>query len=178
MQKALGYDTINMYQSLLVQTFGAYLGQNIHFVLSVSSRKSGAGGPGSGRAPLRWRSGKCGWSRCCCGPAHRPASPHPCRPGKSTVANRWRRLWGNTLEGATPASRHSGLHFRPDLPPGQAFSASGEKDLTGGGLLLLGVFQQLPAQLVGKQDRPDLALEADLRLSTPGRLYREVFRPR
>ena len=39
------------------------------------------------------------------------------------------------------------FHLRPDLPAAQFFSAFGAKDLAGGGLLFLGVFQQLPAEL-------------------------------
>ena len=54
------------------------------------------------------------------------------------------------------------LHCGPDLPPVHAFSVRGEKDLTAGDFLLLGVFQQLAAELCGQQNCPDLALERDL----------------
>ena len=55
------------------------------------------------------------------------------------------------------------FHLPPDLAAGDRLSASGEKNLSGGGFLLPGVFQQLPAELGREEDGADFAFQADLR---------------
>ena len=50
------------------------------------------------------------------------------------------------------------FHLRPDLPAGDAFFVSGEKNLAGSDFLFPGVFEELAAELARQQDGPDLAL--------------------
>ena len=95
------------------------------------------------------------------------------RPGEQVA-----QVVGEDLGGLHPRPGAQGLHLRPDLFPGQAPSASGEKDLTGGDFLSPGVFEQLPAQLARQQDGADLALEGDLRPAQPGISGRQGRQPR
>ena len=70
------------------------------------------------------------------------------------------------------ARHHAGvfakaLHLRPDLAAAQFFSAFGAKDRTRGGLLLLGIFEQLAAEFPRQQDHADFAFEGDFGLALP-----------
>ena len=67
-----------------------------------------------------------------------------------------------------------GLHLCPDLLAEQVLSASGEKDLPGGGFVFSGILQQLPAQSAGNENGTDLALQGDLRSSLPGGLRSDI----
>ena len=51
------------------------------------------------------------------------------------------------------------FHLRPDLPAGDAFFVSGEKNLAGSDFLFPGVFEELAAELARQQDGPDLAFK-------------------
>ena len=66
------------------------------------------------------------------------------------------------------------FEFVPDLPPRNAFTAACEKYLTGSDFLLFGVFQQLAAQLRGKQDGANFALERNSGASRPCRFDRDI----
>ena len=99
---------------------------------------------------------------------HVPADPVE-RPGEQVP-----QVVGKDLGGLHPGPGAQRLHLRPDLPAGKAAAASGEKDLAGGGLLLPGVLQQLPAQLAGQQDGADLALQADHGPACQGGFHREI----
>ena len=56
----------------------------------------------------------------------------------------------------------------------EALFVFGEKNLTGGNFLLSGEFEQLPAELAGKQNRPDLAFEGDVRPPALRGLYGDI----
>ena len=84
------------------------------------------------------------------------------------------QIVGEHLGGLHPRRPAQALHLRPDLGPGQTFSASGEKNLPGGDFLLLGVLQQLAAEFAGNEDGADLALQGDLRPPRFCRLHRDV----
>ena len=58
-------------------------------------------------------------------------------------------VMGNTLDGSTPACLHSRFISAQTCRRERLFAASREKNLAGGGFLLLGVFQQLPAEFLG-----------------------------
>ena len=81
---------------------------------------------------------------------------------------------GKDLAGGHPGMAAQVFHLRPDLAAGQALSASGEKNLTGGGFLRPGVLFQLPAQLARQQNGAQLALQGDIRLPGPGGLYGDI----
>lgn len=66
------------------------------------------------------------------------------------------------------------FEFVPYLPPRNAFTAACEKYLTGSDFLLFGVFQQLAAQLRGKQDGANFALERNSGASRPCRFDRDI----
>ena len=70
---------------------------------------------------------------------------------------------GENLGGLHPGFGAQRFHFPPDLAAGDRLSASGEKNLSGGGFLFPGVFQQLPAELGREEDGADFAFQADLR---------------
>ena len=99
---------------------------------------------------------------------HVPADPVK-GPGEQVP-----QVVGEHLGGRHPRPGAQGFYLRPDLPAGKTGSASGEKDLAGGGVLFFGVLQQLPAQLARQQDGADFALQAHLRPAPPGRLHGEV----
>lgn len=116
--------------------------------------------PESRRARCPWRSGKSGSSQYWSGPGRPPAWPRPGRHGRTS----WRT--GAAIVGKHLARCHARLvaqcfHLRPDLPAGDAFFVSGEKNLAGSDFLFPGVFEELAAELARQQDGPDLALQGD-----------------
>ena len=66
------------------------------------------------------------------------------------------------------------FHFGPDLAPGQTFSVSCEKDLTGNGFLRLRVFQQLAAKLVRNENRADLSFQRDVSSALTSGFYGDI----
>ena len=79
---------------------------------------------------------------------HVPAHPVKC-PGEQVP-----QIVGEDLIRRHAGSAAQPLHLRPDLPSGQAPSASGEKNLAGGVFLRFGVLFQLPAQFPRQENRP------------------------
>ena len=91
-------------------------------------------------------------------------------PGKQVP-----QVMGEHLAGGHPGRLAEPFHLRPDLPSGQTFSASGEKDLAGGGFLLPGVLFQLPAQLAREQDGTQLSFQGDLGSPRLGGLHGDIL---
>ena len=84
------------------------------------------------------------------------------------------QIMGEHLGRGYPGTFTQPLHLRPNLAAGEWLSVSGEKNLTRNGFLLLRVFQQLAAELVGEQDDPHLALGRDLRPAPSSGLHGDV----
>lgn len=68
-------------------------------------------------------------------------------PGKKVP-----QVVGKHFAGGHPRGLAQPLHLRPDLSPGQTFSASGEKISPEAIFCALAYFFQLPAQLSGEQN--------------------------
>ena len=89
--------------------------------------------------------------------------------GKQMAEIMWKDLRiCNSGAGAEP------LHLHPNLFPRHALSASGEKNLARSYFLPVRILLQLPAQLSRNQNRPDLALEKNLRFSGLNRLESDI----
>ncbi|CAN4051677.1 hypothetical protein EJMLMN_EJMLMN_17280, partial [Dysosmobacter welbionis] len=78
------------------------------------------------------------------------------RPGEQVP-----QIVGKHLAGCHARLVAQRFHLRPDLPAGDAFFVSGEKNLAGSDFLFPGVFEELAAELARQQDGPDLALQGD-----------------
>ena len=72
---------------------------------------------------------------------HIPAGPVK-YPGEKVP-----QIVGEHLGGADSGGSAQGLHLRPYLFSGNAFSASGEEYLAGGDVFFSGIFNKFPAQL-------------------------------
>ena len=82
---------------------------------------------------------------------------------------------GEDLAGSYARLFAQALHLRPNLPPGQTPSASGEENLARGDFLRLGVLFQFPAQLSGQQNSAQLAFQGNLCPPRPGGLHGDIL---
>ena len=68
-----------------------------------------------------------------------------------------------------------GFHLGPDLLSIDGFTASGEENLAGSDFLFSSVFEKLPAELAGEQNRPDFPFQGDFSAAEADGFNGKVF---